>query len=70
MQPPETVPLTTQSISLECLAWAFLNYDDSVPVSRNLLGEETHAGCTVKVSWSLKDKCQDVLLLGHAAGDP
>lgn len=65
MQPPETVPLTKWSISLEHLAWAFLNDDDSVPMSRNLLGEHTHAVCTMKGSWSLKDKCQDVLLLGH-----
>lgn len=70
MRPLEMVPLTSQAISLERLAWAFLNYDDSVPMSRNLLGEETYAGCTMKVNWSLKDKCQDVLLLGHAAGDP
>lgn len=70
MQPPETVPLTTRWISLEHLAWAFLNGDDSVPVSRNLLREEIHAVCTMKGSWSLKDKCQVVLLLGHGCRGP
>lgn len=64
------MPLTARSISQEHLAWAFLNDDDSVPVSRNFLWEEIHAVCTMKGSWSLKDKCQDVLLLGHGCRGP
>lgn len=62
--------LSTRSRPRERLAWVFLNYDASIAVSRRLLAEGPHAGCRMSVSRSLKDKCQDVLLLWRELQGP